>query len=201
MKVYDKLEQGTDEWRKVRSGKITSSDFHTLLGKGETKDKILYKKAYERVTGCVIVNNYTNHNLERGRELESTARDLYELETGNDVKEVGFVKLDDFNGSSPDGLVGKDGLVEIKCPTVENWIKGKVKDWIAPQYKTQMQHQMYITGRKWCDFVIFCEELGLYIRRIERDEEYIKKIISTSEKVNSDISNIIQKLGLSNDRN
>ena len=116
MKIYDNLQQGTNEWLEVRSGKFTGSDFHTLIGNSETKKKILFKKSIERLTKTTIIEEITSPDIERGKEEEKNARLLYEMETGQEVKQIGFAELDEWVGCSPDGLINNDGIIEIKCP-------------------------------------------------------------------------------------
>ena len=177
--IAQHLESGeaNPDWLALRAGKFTGSEFHIMLGNGETKRKLILEKATEHIIGKPCnKTRFQTADMLRGIELESTARLLYCEETFNEVVEVGFVEKDEFSGASPDGLVGDDGLIEIKCPTdtifVEQSVSGKIKS----EYYTQIQYALYITGREWCDYVAYNENFPLLIRRYERDEEFIKKI-------------------------
>ena len=113
MKIYDNIQQGTGDWLKLRAGKFTGSDFHNLLGNSETKKKILYKKAIERLTNSALEEELiTTKDIERGREEEKNARLLYEMEINQEVQQIGFAELDNWVGCSPDGLIN-NGLIEM----------------------------------------------------------------------------------------
>lgn len=200
MKIYDELpqhlEDGTanPDWLSLRAGKFTGSDFSVMLGNGETKRKMILEKATEHILGKPCnKDHYVSADMLRGIELESVARQLYMEETFNDVKEVGFIEKDEYCGVSPDGLVNEDGIIEIKCPKdtvfVEQSITGKIK----PEYYTQIQYVLYITGRQWCDYVAYNENFPLLIRRYERDEEYIEKIKNALEDGIEQVKQIILK--------
>lgn len=164
--------QRSEEWYKIRIGKITGSDFHTLMGNGETKKKLLLKKAVERITGKPQGDELKNSDIQRGVDLEDTARTYYEMETGNTVNQVGFIQLNEYVGCSPDGLIGMDGILEIKCPRATTFLSHYLDDSIEKQYYTQIQFNMMITGAKWCDFVRYNEDFPLYIKRVKADKEY-----------------------------
>lgn len=200
MKIYDELpqhlEDGTanPDWLSLRAGKFTGSDFSVMLGNGETKRKMILEKATEHILGKPCnKDHYVSADMLRGIELESVARNLYIEETFNDVKEVGFIEKDEYCGVSPDGLVSEDGIIEIKCPKdtvfVEQSITGKIK----PEYYTQIQYVLYITGRQWCDYVAYNENFPLLIHRYERDEEYIEKIKNALEDGIEQVKQIILK--------
>lgn len=123
---------------------------------------------------------YTNEHTERGNELEEVARSLYELETGHIVETVGFVEYNEYSGCSPDGLVGDDGLVEFKCPADKKYLDLLLDEKIDTGYVWQVQMQMLVTGRTWCDLVFFNPnfERSMYIKRIEADPAAHAKIIA-----------------------
>lgn len=176
MIVHDKVEQGSLEWFNLRLGRFGSTDAQSISANGKGLETLCYKKAAERETG-IFEDDYTNPDLERGKEQEDTARSLYELQTGQFVTQVGYVELDEYTGGSPDGLVGDDGLIEIKCQKPSVYIKTRHSRKPDSKYMWQMQHLMYITDRKWCDFVVYNEHFeDLVIIRVERDEKKIQKI-------------------------
>ena len=122
--------------------------------------------------------NYINADMQRGIDLEPEARLEFEFYTDLDVQEVGFIEYNDFIGVSPDGLIGDDGLIEIKCPNDSIYFKLLLNDNIKPEYIAQMQMQMYVTDRQYCYFVSYNPnfEKSLYIKKINRDEEMIDKL-------------------------
>jgi putative phage-type endonuclease len=193
MKIYKELEQRTEEWHKVRAGKLTASSFHTLLGNSETKKTLLLKITAERITGKCIEDNYSNEDIERGIELEDDARNNYQEKTFNLVEEVGFAELDEYVGCSPDGIVGNDGLIEIKCPRETTFLSQVLSGRIKPEYITQMQFNMYVLNRQWCDYVMYSETLGLFIKRVDRDEKLIEEIKTCIEECKQIIQNNISK--------
>jgi hypothetical protein len=125
--------------------------------------------------------------MERGIKLEPTARFLYEAESNNEVEECGFVEFNDYVGSSPDGLVGADGIIEIKCPKDTTFLAQVIANKVKPEYHTQIQFNLYVLNRQWCDYVAYNENYPLFIKRIERDEEHITKIQEAIEECNSKI--------------
>lgn len=198
MKLYDFL-QKSDEWFNIRLGKFTGSNFHIFFGNSKTKEIELYKKAAERITKTKSdSDSFSNKHIERGVELENEARLMYELESMNNVKEVGFIELDEFCGCSPDGLVGDDGMIEIKCKDNHTFLKQIIREEkaIEPIYRTQIQFNLYVSGRKWCDYVCYNPNFNqaLYIKRIDRDEDYIEKIKDCIETCNFTIDEIIKTL-------
>lgn len=195
------MPQGSDEWLKVRLGKLTGSDFHTLMGNSQTKDTILYKKAAERLTGVASDGDkFSSIHTERGHELEDAARMVYELETGESVTEVGFVELNESVGCSPDGLVRDIGGIEIKCKDNHGFLKAVTKAYIEPAHKTQMQFNMYVSARLWCDYCLYNPNFvnPLFIIRVDRDDEAIEKIKTNIELCNIKINDHIEKYNLIN---
>lgn len=184
--------QRSEEWYKIRIGKITGSDFHTLMGNGETKKKLLLKKAVERITGKPQGDELKNSDIQRGVDLEDTARTYYEMETGNTVNQVGFIQLNEYVGCSPDGLIGMDGILEIKCPRATTFLSHYLDDSIEKQYYTQIQFNMMITGAKWCDFVRYNEDFPLYIKRVKADKEYQCRIRERLSECIKEIEEIIK---------
>jgi putative phage-type endonuclease len=180
------IEQGTEAWHQLRLGKVTASRVADIMAKTKTgvsasRGNYLIELALQRVTGT-IEPMYTNEAMQWGTATEPQARVAYEVKTGNFVDQIAFVDHDiiEWFGCSPDGLVGKDGLIEIKCPnSATHW--ATIKDGKPPnKYVIQMQTQMACTGRKWCDFVSFDprmpERSQLFICRVERDQKIIDEI-------------------------
>ena len=169
--------QGSPEWLAERAGKVTASMVSAVLMKPETAGYRDYQAQLvaEILTGKPQGSDYTNAAMQFGTETEPLARSAYEAETGFSVDEVGFCQHPTIEraGASPDGLVGKNGLVEIKCPKVATHLAYLIADVVPAAYKNQMMWQMACTGRDWCDFASFRpdlpEHLQLFIIRYKRD--------------------------------
>lgn len=190
--AYKGVEQGSEEWLKIRLGKVTASGVADVLAKTKTgvsasRGNYLIKLAIQRVTG-VIEESYTNDAMQWGKDHEAQARVAYEVASGNFVDQVAFVDHPAilWFGASPDGLVNDDGLVEIKCPnSATHW--SYIKDDGPPnKYYIQMQAQMACTGRSWCDFVSYDprmpERSQLYIKRVMREDDYIAEMEAEVKK-------------------
>lgn len=159
IKIYDQVEQGTPEWHSIRRGKMTASQASKIGTKGAGLNTLVQKLAGERFSEYdPEAESITNVHIERGNRLEPIARALYELETGNDVVEVAFIERNDYIGISPDGLVGDDGMVEIKCPDMPEFIRFLTTLKPKSEYMWQMQMQMCIAKRQWVDHVVYNEE-------------------------------------------
>ena len=153
MKIH-KMDQRSDEWFDIRKGKLTASNAQAIGANGKGLETLVYQLLAEKYSNNK--EHYTNKDMERGIELEDQARMTYEVERNN-VKEVGFIELDEFVGCSPDGLVGKDGGIEIKCPNDAGFFKLMVngRDAIESKYLWQVQMTLYITKRSWWDLVFY----------------------------------------------
>jgi putative phage-type endonuclease len=180
------IDQGTDAWHQLRLGKVTASRVADILAKTKTgpsasRQNYLIELSLQRATKT-IEPSFSSPAMEWGKDNEAQARVAYEVASGNFVDQIAFVDhstIDGF-GCSPDGLVGDDGLVEIKCPnSATHW--DYVKYNRPPQkYVIQMQAQMACTKRKWCDFVSYDprmpERRKLLIVRVLRDVEFISNM-------------------------
>ena len=176
MKFYD-VQQNTESWMNLRKKKFTASTFKDLFSKPTTVayEKAIYKPVFERLTG-ESPESFQNEWMERGHELEDSARMEYELKTFNKVSNGGFVEVNEWVGCSPDGFVGEDGLIEIKCPAFNTHMNYLRKGKLPSQYKWQVHGQIWATERKWCDFVSYYPGLPIFILRVERDEALIKEL-------------------------
>jgi putative phage-type endonuclease len=177
------LEQGTEEWKLARVGHITASRFadaiaKTRTGWGASRANYMAELICEQLTGEPYPQ-YSSPAMAWGSQCEPAARAAYSYAKDCDVITAGFIKhphIEDF-GCSPDGFVGTDGLVEIKCPNSATHIDTLLRGVIPGDYITQMMAQMSVTGRRWCDWVSFDPRLPLrmqlYVRRVERDDKLI----------------------------
>jgi putative phage-type endonuclease len=146
------IEQGTEEWQKARLGIPTASNFDKIVTtKGDLSKqskKYLYTLASEQVTG-VKEEGYTNGVMQRGNELEQEARDFYELTQSATIEKVGFVYSDESKsvGASPDGFVGEEGGIEIKCPLAHTHVGYLLGKKLPTEYIQQVQGNLFVTGR------------------------------------------------------
>lgn len=192
------MEQGSLEWMQARAGKPSASNFDKLVTmKGELSkqaQKYMYQLAGETLAGCKE-EGYTNANMQRGIELEQSAREYYELINEVSVEEVGFC-MDEKSryGASPDGLVGEEGLLEIKCPTMAVHIEYLVNGKLPSTYFQQVQGQLLVTGRKWCDFMSYYPDIRPFIVRVERDEEFIKKLETALNEFCDELEKLVEKI-------
>jgi hypothetical protein len=178
MIIHDAI-QGTPEWDAVRLGKFTASRFSDLFMDQKTKgyQGLINQVVFERLTG-EKPESFSSAWMDRGKELESDARHAYELETFRKVQRVGFVELDEWVGCSPDGFVGADGTVEIKCPKYSTLIDYHLTGKIPTDYFWQMQGGLYITGRAWCDFYVWHPKLKPILKRVYLEPEKIELLKS-----------------------
>lgn len=180
MQIID-CEQGTDEWFAARLGVVTASKFKDVMAKGagKTRRSYMIKLIAERLSGQAE-QGYTNAAMEWGTQTEPEARDSYAFLKGFDVQQVGFCKTNDNIGASPDSLVNEDGLLEIKCPNTSTQIETVLSGEVPTTHKAQIQGQLYVTEREWCDFVSFDPriqgEASMFIKRVYRDGNYIKNL-------------------------
>lgn len=179
-------EQGSPEWHALRCGKVTASRIADMMAKTKTgwgASRANYKAQLvaERLTG-IVAEGYTNAAMEWGKEKEAEARAAYGFSTTHPVEIIDFVTHPEIamSGASPDALVGDDGLVEIKSPNTATHIETLLGGTVPGKYMLQMQWQMACTGRTWCDFVSYDprmpEDMRLFVRRLERDDELIAEI-------------------------
>lgn len=176
-------EQGSAEWYRERMGQVTASRLadmraKTKTGWGASRANYAAQIVAERLTG-VAAESFSSPAMKWGTEIEPEARSAYEFYSGLAVAETGYVPHPTIflSGASPDGLVGDDGLVEIKCPNTATHIETLTGGSVPAKYILQMQWQMACTGRAWCDWVSYDprmpEAMRLFIKRVPRDNPLI----------------------------
>ena len=196
--------QGSDQWFATRIGKVTASRVADVLAKTKSgysasRDNYMAQLVCERLTGQ-REEFFTSAAMQHGTDTEPLARLSYEVANNVLVDEVGFVPHPTIAmaGASPDGLVGDDGLLEIKCPNTATHIDTLLTQIVPSKYNTQMQFQMACTGRSWCDFVSFDnrlpEELQLFVKRVPRDDVFIKQTEDAIVKFLAELDDKIIKL-------
>jgi putative phage-type endonuclease len=180
------LIQGSQEWLAARCGKVTASRIADIVAKtksGPSAMRTNYAAQIiaERLTGAVA-ESFVSPAMQHGTETEAEARSCYEFYRGETVQEVGFVEHPtiDQAGCSPDGLVGTDGLVEIKCPNTATHLDTLLNQVVPGKYDTQIQFQLACTGRQWCDFVSYDprmpENMRLFVQRVHRNDPRINEL-------------------------
>ena len=184
------LVQGSDEWFEVRLGKVTASRIsdvvaQTKSGWGASRARYMGELISETMTKTPT-SSFSNATMQHGIDTEPQAASAYSFYRDLELEMVGFVnhpKIDQ-SGCSPDRLVGKDGLVEIKCPLTHTHIETLLNGKVPQKYLNQMLWQMACTEREWCDFVSFDPRMPvknqIFIKRVERDQ---LKINELEEKV------------------
>jgi putative phage-type endonuclease len=176
------VEQGTDAWRQERLGKVTASRLADVLAKtktgyGASRANYMAELIAERLTGQPA-ERFQNEAMRWGTEKEPEARAAYEFYRNMSVTTCGFVEHPRIamSGASPDGLVGDDGLVEIKAPLTATHIETLLSGAIPAKYVAQMQWQMDCTGRSFCDFVSFDprmpDRMSLFVKRLTADRAF-----------------------------
>jgi predicted phage-related endonuclease len=198
--------QRTDEWRLERAGYATASCFAAVRSKGKNGEAVGRRNyrvqlVTERLTLQPAESGFENAATKWGNEQEPAARVAYELLRGALVEQVGFVKHPtiEWTGCSPDGLVGADGGVQIKCPYVSaNHIDTILEKRVPTEYVAQVQGELWVTGREWWDYVSFDprmpEHLQLCIIRAPRDEAYIKELEAEVVKFLAEVDELYERL-------
>jgi putative phage-type endonuclease len=183
--------QGSEAWFQARLGRVTASRVADLVAKTKSgystsRANYMAELIVERLTGARVAEGFTSAAMQWGIDNEPDARIAYEFATAAMVTEIGFVGHPsiDAGGASPDGMIGADGLVEIKCPLTATHIETLLGQSTPGRYVTQIQWQLACTGRQWCDFVSFDprlpEAMQLFVQRLERDD---KRIIELETEV------------------
>ena len=198
------MEQRTDDWFAARAGRVTASSLYKVMARTKTgygADRANYhaQLVAERLTGRPA-DSFSNAAMQWGVDQEANAREAYSALIGDSVAEIGFVNHPaiEWTGASPDGLVGFDGLVEIKCPNTATHIATLDGAGIDRKYMLQMQWQMACTERDWCDFVSFDPrmpvDMQLHVRRVERDTELLSEIESEVTKFLAEVAETVENL-------
>jgi putative phage-type endonuclease len=200
VKIHRGIEQGTPEWLELRMGRSTGSRYKDVLagGQGATRRSYMVELAAEVLTSAPQPT-FSNEAMRWGTETEPQARSMYELNNGVEVEQVSFVSHESINtGVSPDGFPGSDGLVEFKCPNTKTQIETFLKGDMPTGHKAQVQGQMWVAEREWCDFVSFDPRIigdaGYFQKRIYRDEKYIKELEEKLKIFDEELQELILKL-------
>jgi exodeoxyribonuclease (lambda-induced) len=199
IQIFNELKQGSDEWHNLRLGKITGSCFYKLLGTPAASKKYLYQKASEIITNAKSDSeSFNNVHIQRGLDYECVAKAEYIKSNWTIIDDVGLIVLNDYVACSPDGLVEDDGIVEIKVPDSHNYFEQVIEIYnegekaIPSEHYAQMQFNLYVSNRKWCDYILYNPKHskhnnGLYIYRVNIDyamQDLIRQVLQVSiEKI------------------
>lgn len=192
------FEQGSDEWLESRKGIPTASMFSAVLAKGrngtasKTRKTYMYKLAGE-IISSELAENFTTPAMERGHEMEILARIKYEFDTFSEVEQVGLC-VNDGAGASSDGLVGVDGCIEIKSKAPHILIDVLLKKEMPPEHKPQVQGQLMVLEREWCDFVAYYTGMPMFVKRIYRDEDYIDNLKGELTSFKAELSSLVNQV-------
>lgn len=173
-------QQNSWEWSQARLGIPTASEFHTVLAKGrgggesKTRRTYMLKLIGERLTGQ-STEPFSNLHTERGHEMEPEARNLYAMLRDVECEQIGFLRRYGA-GASPDSFVGDDGLLEIKTKLPHLHLELLLAGELPPEHRAQVQGQLWISGRRWLDFLSYWPGLPPFLVRVQRDEAYIDEI-------------------------
>lgn len=198
--IIHNFEQHSDDWYNIRLGKFTASKASTIATAGTGLETYCFDLVAEILTKQ-RKEGFTSLAMEQGTELEDVARTLFEMETGYQVEQVGFVEIDRFSGCSPDGLIlNRTSGLEIKCPQDNTYARYLFDEKIKPEYYAQMQMNMlFCECDKWFYMVYNPHfENSFVIREVPADKEFQKKLIDGLNKGKDRVVEILKKIELNN---
>jgi len=178
MKYYNDITQGSEEWHELRKLKFTASKATPVGANGAGLKTLVAELVAKAIVPENPEDRYVSPEMQRGNDLEPIARTAYEFKYGVDVEEVGFVERDKYVGFSPDGFVGKDGLIEIKCRNNAKHLTFMLTGKIDSSEFNQCQFALFVSGRKWVDLIYYNPDFrnSLIISRIVPDLKYFAKL-------------------------
>lgn len=198
--------QGSDEWKQERCGHLTASRMADVLatlksgGEAASRRNLRVRLAVERLTGLPSPDGFQSQAMLDGIENERLAVVAYERFAPDLVEAVSFVRHPriEWYGASPDGLVGDDGLLEVKCPIPATHVEYLLAGKVPSEYVPQMLAQLSCTGRRWVDFVSFCpsmpENLRVFLVRLERDDKEVERIEAEAVRFLKEVDEMVEKL-------
>ena len=189
---FTDIEQGSDDWRRLRLGIPTASEFSSILAKGEGKTR----KSYMRRLAAEIVTQepgeaFSSPAMDRGKVMEGEARNFYTLMQDAKPQTIGFVR--NFGaGCSPDALVGDDGVLEIKTQRADLLIATMEKSEFPPEHVAQCQGALWITEREWVDIICYWPKFPPFIRRAKRDVRYIAELSGEVRRFQDELASMVE---------
>jgi hypothetical protein len=174
MIFHEKITQGSEQWHELRRLKFTASNATPVGANGAGLKTLVTNLVADAICPPDPELRYVSEAMARGNELEPIARTAYEFKTGQDVTQVGFIERDQYVGFSPDGLVGEDGLIEIKCRDAAKHLEFMFAGKIDSGTLNQCQFQLFVSKRKWVDLVYYNPDFknSLLIERITPAQNY-----------------------------
>lgn len=191
-------DQNGELWHQCRSGIVTASQFRTVLanGKGgaESKTRAAYMRrlAAEIITGEPL-ESFSSPAMARGHAMEQEARDFYAFLHDVEPQQVGFIR-NGRKGCSPDSFIGNDGLLEIKTQRGDLLIETLLKDQFPSEHLAQVQGQLWIAERDYCDLIVFWPGMPPFVRRAGRDEAYISILSAAVDRFNEELDALVEKI-------
>ncbi len=186
--------QNSEEWKRLRCGIPTASEFSSILAKGDgkTRRSYMHRLAGEIITGQPA-ETYESLDMLRGREMEQQAMSMYSFEYDIECKRVGFARNGRV-GASPDALIGDRGLLEIKTKKAALLIECILRDEFPPEHKAQVQGQLWVCNFEWCDIAVFWPGMPLFVKRSYRDEPYIAELARAVSLFNAEVDMVVDKI-------
>jgi len=194
MQIVDCV-QGSPEWIRARMGRPTASQFAAVLAKGEegkTRRTYMLKLAGEILTG-EPADWYSNRHMERGREMEPEARAYYAMVRNVDPQLVGFV-INGPAGCSPDGWIGKKGVLQIKTAAPHVLIEKLIADQFPLEHKAQCQGELWVSEREWVDLLVYWPTLPPLLKRVVRDEAFIAKLEAAVKAFAEELAELVDRI-------
>jgi len=191
-------EQRSEQWFAARCGLPTASEFKAILSKGRGDAPSKTRLSYMRRLAGEIITGYPGETFEsaamiRGREMEDEARNFYKFMRDAEPQYVGFIR-NGRKGCSPDSLLGDDGMLEIKTQRADLLIETILKDQFPPEHKAQCQGQLWVAERQWLDLCVYFTGMPMFVKRIERDEDYIKELSAAVDAFNEELDAMVEKV-------
>lgn len=191
-------EQNSPEWFEARRGIPTASMFKTVMASGKgggeslTRAKYMRELVGERITG-EVQEGFTNRHMDRGKDMEEEARNFYAFVNDQDIERVGFIRNGN-KGCSPDGLCGKNGMVEFKTALPAIVIEALLADRPPPEHIGQCQGGLWVAEREWIDLNLYWPKMPAFKKRIYRDEAYIATMRAAVAAFNEELDELEAKI-------
>lgn len=201
MEIFD-FPQGSPEWHAIRAGLPTASEFSTVMAKGKTagSESVTRRKYMLRLAGETLTGEpeqtYSNGFMERGKEWEPEARNLYAFLYSCEPKQVGFIRSGN-KGCSPDALIGDDGMLELKSAIPSVLIDLFLRDTFPSEHLAQCAGNLWVAERQWIDIAVYHPKLPLFVKRLNRDgqlESYIRNMADEVERFNTELAATVERI-------
>ncbi len=199
VEVLHDLEQGTEAWFAARMGIPTASSFATVMARGKdggrsvTRDDYMRKLAGEILTGEPAPEGYSNGFMERGKQLEAEARDMFAFLTDSEPQLVGFIR-NGRKGASPDSLIAGNSGLEIKTAIPAVQIARLQQNRVPPEYVAQVQGSLWVSERDTWHFMSYCPKLPPLVVEVRRDEDYIAKLAAAVDAFNEELDALVNSI-------